>query len=250
VSRAATDAEIASTARVAPAAKVSAQHITKRFGLRTVLRDVNLQIAAGETVVLFGANGAGKTTLLRILSTLSRPSRGSLEIDGIDVAIAAESARARIGVVAHQPYLYESLTAEENLRFFARMYDVTDAAERISACLRMVGLESRARDRVDTFSRGMQQRLALARAILHRPALLLLDEPDTGLDPEGIGVLGEIVAGHRLSGGGALLTTHDLEFGLRVSQRALVIVDGRLTLDRPAGEVSRAAVEQAMGLAR
>jgi heme exporter protein A len=233
-----------------PPVTVLAQGIVKRFGMTTVLRGVDLAIWPGEAVTLFGPNGAGKTTLLRIVSTLARPSRGRVVIDGFDAGSEAQAARARIGVVAHQPFLYESLTAAENLQFFARMYDVPDPSERIVERLETVGLARRAGDRVDTFSRGMQQRLALARATLHRPSVLLLDEPDTGLDPDGISVLERIVAGHRGVGGSVLLTTHDLEFGLRVSDRALVMMEGSITLDFESVVVDRFGVEQAMGMGR
>lgn len=202
-----------------------------------MLRAIDMRIEAGERVVLFGSNGAGKTTLLRILATLSRPTKGTLLIDGLAVDREAQAARRRIGVVAHQPYLYDDLTAEENLQFFARMYDVVGQDGRINEVLDLVGLAKRREDRVRTFSRGMQQRLALARAIVHRPPLLLFDEPDTGLDRAGIGVLERILIGQASAGGSVLMTTHDLEFGLRAADRVLLLDGGRLMLDVPAGSI-------------
>lgn len=217
--------------------RVLASRITKRFGNRPVLRAIDMRIEAGERVVLFGSNGAGKTTFLRILATLSRPTKGTLLIDGLAVDRDAQGARRRIGVVAHQPYLYDDLTAEENLRFFAKMYDVADQTERINEVLDLVGLAGRRGDRVRTFSRGMQQRLALARAIVHRPALLLFDEPDTGLDRAGIDVLERILMEQSSASGSVLMTTHDLEFGLRASDRVLLLDGGRLLLDVPAESI-------------
>jgi heme ABC exporter ATP-binding subunit CcmA len=226
--------------------RVLASHITKRFGNRAVLRSVELQVEAGQRVVLFGSNGAGKTTFLRILATLSRPTSGTLRIDGLEVDRHAQAVRRRIGTVAHQPYLYDDLTAEENLQFFAKMYDVDRPTERIGAVLEMVGLAGRRSDRGGTFSRGMQQRLAIARAILHQPGVLLLDEPDTGLDREGISVLEDMLAQQSLAGGSVIMTTHDLVFGLANSDRVLLLDGGRLVLDAPAATVETDDIEERM----
>ncbi len=217
--------------------RVSVSGLTKRFDRRNVLRSIDLQLYSGERVALLGSNGAGKTTLLRVISTLSRPTSGTVRINGVALNEAPQEARRHVGVVAHQPYLYDDLTAIENLRFFARMYAVPDERNRIDEVLDLVGLGSRTRDRVQTFSRGMQQRLAIARAILHRPDLLLLDEPDTGLDREGMHVLERILEHHVTGGGTALMTTHDLRFGLTSGDRVLLLEFGRLTLDSPAREL-------------
>lgn len=227
--------------------RIDATGITKRYEKRTVLREIDLRIDAGEAAVLFGANGAGKTTLLRVLSTLSRPQMGALRIDGLDSEHDAIDVRGRIGVLAHQPYVYDSLTARENLQFFARMFDVDDAPSRIDQVLREVELHERADDQVGTFSRGMLQRTALARAILHRPSILLFDEPDTGLDVASVRVLERILAEHCQAGGSLLMTTHDLEFGLRVASRVLVMTRGRIELDCPACDVRRDQIEAIMG---
>lgn len=226
---------------------LQASGITKRFGNRAVLRGINLELGPGERVALFGPNGAGKTTLLRILATLSTPTSGTLAIGGLDLSREREEARRHIGVVAHQTYLYEDLTAEENLRFYARMYDVADPPRRISEVLKVVGLDERRHDRVRTFSRGMQQRLSLARATLHRPQLLLLDEPDAGLDRAAVGLLAELIARQAADGGAVLLTTHDLGFGLASSERVLLLRSGRITVDVSADEIDVERIDRHLG---
>ncbi|CCF82695.1 heme ABC exporter ATP-binding protein CcmA [Nitrolancea hollandica] len=241
-----TSAPVTSSVPASQTPRVLAGRITKRFGNRPVLRAIDLRIEPGERVVLFGSNGAGKTTLLRILATLSRATKGTLLIDGLAVDRNAQTARRRIGVVAHQPYLYDDLTAEENLRFFAKMYDVAEQQARIGEVLDLVGLAGRRGDRVRTFSRGMQQRLALARAIVHRPALLLFDEPDTGLDRSGIGVLERILEEQASASGSVLMTTHDLEFGLRSVDRVLLLDGGRLVLDVPAESIDADEIAERM----
>lgn len=210
---------------------VSVSQLSKRYDRRSVLRMLDFDLRAGERVVLLGSNGAGKTTLLRILATLSRPTSGTVRVNGLSIAEAGQEVRRHVGVVAHQPYLYVDLTAAENLSFFGRMYDVADEKLRIDEVLELVGLFPRRRDRVRTFSRGMQQRLAIGRAILHRPSLLLLDEPDSGLDREGMRVLERILEYHVVAGGSVLMTTHDLRFARSSGDRVLLLEHGRLTLD-------------------
>ncbi len=235
------------TEEQSPVARIRATGLTKRYVMRTVLRGVDLEVDAGEAVVLFGANGAGKTTLLRVLSTLTRPQKGSLEINGLDSEAEAITVRGQLGVLAHQPYVYDSLTARENLQFFSRMFEVPDADDRIQRVLGDVELLERADDQVGTFSRGMLQRVALARSILHRPSILLFDEPDTGLDVASVKVLERILNEHCADGGALLMTTHDLEFGIRVASRVLVMDGGRIALDRDANEIAPAEVESIMG---
>lgn len=235
------------TASPTDAARIAARGLVKRYERRTVLRGIDLDIHPGESVVLFGPNGAGKTTLLRVLSTLTRPQTGSLQINGHGSDDDAIAARAQLGVLAHQPYVYDSLTAKENLQFFGRMFDVGNLESRISQVLHDVELQDRADDQVGTFSRGMLQRIALARAILHRPPILLFDEPDTGLDVASVKVLERILAEHCSDGGSLLMTTHDLSFGIRVASRVLIMAGGRIAVDRPSDEVSPDQVELFMG---
>lgn len=191
--------------------------LVKRFGLKTVLRGLDFQVEPGEFVALLGPNGAGKTTFLRILSSLSRPAMGEVRIAGYALPQQAAAVRQRLGVVSHQPLLYGDLTAEENLRFYGRMYAVPNLDHRISEVLGLVGLAARGRDLVRTYSRGMQQRLAIGRAVLHDPDVMLLDEPHTGLDQDAAvmldGVLSEVAARGRT----VVMTSHDLA---RVSELA------------------------------
>jgi heme exporter protein A len=163
---------------------IHVRKLVKRFGLKTVLRGLDFEVAEGEFVALLGPNGAGKTTFLRILASLSRPSLGEINIAGYALPSQAGAVRQRLGVVSHQPLLYGDLTADENLRFFARMYAIQQADRRISEVLDLVGLTARRRDLVRTYSRGMQQRLAIGRAVLHDPEVMLFDEPHTGLDQD------------------------------------------------------------------
>ena len=184
--------------------------LVKRFGLKTILRGVDFQVQPGEFVALLGPNGAGKTTFLRILATLSRPSLGEVNIAGYKLPNQAAQVRARLGVVSHLPLLYSDLSAEENLRFYARLYGIMHYESRITEVLELIGLETRRRDLVRTFSRGMQQRLAIGRAILHDPEVMLFDEPYTGLDQDAAAVLDDILQTVAGQGRTVVITSHDL----------------------------------------
>jgi heme exporter protein A len=210
---------------------VVALEVRKTFEFKPALRGASLTIPAGATVALLGPNGAGKTTLLRILATLTRPSAGEVTIDGLDLRRDAQDIRRRIGYLGHQPLLYDELTAEENLDFFARVYGVRDRQARMGALLERVGLRHKAKDRARDLSRGQTQRLALARALLHEPSLLLLDEPDAGLDEQGVTLLEEILRERAAVGQTAVFTTHDLAWGLSVADQAVALVGGRVMYD-------------------
>ncbi len=184
--------------------------LVKRFGLKTILRGVDFQVQPGEFVALLGPNGAGKTTFLRILASLSRPSLGEVNIAGYKLPDQAAQVRARLGVVSHLPLLYSDLSAEENLRFYARLYGIMNDQSRITEVLELIGLETRRRDLVRTFSRGMQQRLAIGRAILHDPEVILFDEPYTGLDQNASSVLDDILKTVARQGRTVVMTSHDL----------------------------------------
>ncbi|HET9588721.1 MAG TPA: heme ABC exporter ATP-binding protein CcmA [Anaerolineales bacterium] len=189
---------------------ITVKKLVKRFGLKTVLRGVDFAVQPGEFVALLGPNGAGKTTFLRILASLSRPSLGEVSIAGYKLPHEAAKVRARLGVVSHLPLLYGDLTAEENLRFYARMYNIPDIEIRIKEVLEMVGLDARRRDLVRTFSRGMQQRLAIGRAVLHDPDVVLFDEPYTGLDQDASAMLDEVLKTVAAKGRTVVMTSHDL----------------------------------------
>ena len=189
---------------------ITVRKLVKRFGLKPVLRGLDFSVESGEFVALLGPNGAGKTTFLRILASLSRPTMGSVNIAGYSLPNQAAAVRRRLGVVSHLPLLYGDLTAEENLRFYARMYNVAHAEKRISEVLEMVGLVSRQRDLVRTFSRGMQQRLAIGRAVLHDPEVMLFDEPHTGLDQDACQMLDTVLCDVAARGRTVVMTSHDL----------------------------------------
>jgi heme exporter protein A len=211
---------------------IEVRKLTKSFGPRTALAGVDLSIGTGEFVTLVGPNGAGKTTLLRILATLSRPSSGSVHVGGLDASREGEQIRRRIGFLSHRTLLYDDLTADQNLRFYARMYDIPEASARIRDLVDRVGLGMRRHDRVQTFSRGMKQRLAVARAVLHEPEVLLLDEPYTGLDPQAAQTLTDLLLELARGGRVILFTTHRMSRGLAVGQRMLVLHRGRLVYDQ------------------
>jgi heme exporter protein A len=189
---------------------ITVKKLVKRFGLKTVLRGVDFEVQPGEFVALLGPNGAGKTTFLRILASLSRPSIGEVNIAGYKLPHEAAQVRARLGVVSHLPLLYGDLTAEENLRFYARMYNIPNHELRVTEVLEMVGLEARRRDLVRTFSRGMQQRLAIGRAVLHDPDVVLFDEPYTGLDQDASSMLDDVLKTVAAKGRTVVMTSHDL----------------------------------------
>ena len=219
---------------------ITANSLTKQFGPLMALRGIDLDIRPGEFATIVGPNGAGKTTLLRILATLSRPTHGHVSIAGHALPKGADEARRQIGLLSHQPLLYGDLTAEENLRFFGAMYDVPNLNARIDQLFDQVNLADRRRDRARTFSRGMQQRLAIARALLHDPAVLLLDEPFTGLDPQASDRLEQLL--HTLNDGSrtVVMTIHDLERGWALCTRALVIARGKIVFEARTADLDAA----------
>jgi heme exporter protein A len=178
--------------------------------LKTVLRGVDFAVQPGEFVALLGPNGAGKTTFLRILASLSRPTLGEVNLAGYKLPGQAAQVRARLGVVSHLPLLYGELTAEENLRFYARMYNVPKSESRVTEVLEMVGLSNRRKDLVRTYSRGMQQRLAIGRAVIHDPEVMLFDEPYTGLDQDASSMLDDVLRSVAAKGRTVVMTSHDL----------------------------------------
>ena len=208
---------------------IDAQGVARRFGARWCLRGVSLQVRPGEVVGLAGTNGSGKTTFLRILATLLKPNAGSALVYGHNVSKAPDDVRRHVGFLAHAAGLYEDLTALENLRFAAEM--LGRSREGLEASLDRVGLARVTNDRVRGFSAGMQRRLALARLMLVRPRLLLLDEPYANLDLPGIAIMNAVITEVRNAGGAALLVLHELAPAAGMLDRVLTLVDGRIAAE-------------------
>jgi heme exporter protein A len=207
---------------------IEVHRLIKRFGQKMVLRSLEFAVDTGEFVALLGPNGAGKTTFLRILASLSRPTLGEVRIAGHLLPHEAAAVRRQLGVVSHLPLLYGDLTADENLRFYGRMYGVQNLDRRITAVLGLVGLENRRRDLVRTFSRGMQQRLTIGRAILHEPSVLLLDEPHTGLDQDACEMLDGVLRQVAAQGHTIVMTSHDLARAAGLATRFDVLTRGSI----------------------
>jgi heme exporter protein A len=219
-------------------ATIILQKLTKRFGSKMVLRGLDFRAHAGELIALVGANGAGKTTLIRVLATLLRPSQGYVHMAGYDLPEGAVYIRRSIGVVLHQPLLYDNLTASENLRYYGRIYGIHNLDGRIDHVLQIMGLVSRRDDLVRTLSRGMQQRLALSRALLHKPQILLLDEPHNGLDQDASILLDEIMNEVVEHGCTVLMTSHDLERVGKLASRVDVIERGMIVASAQHDQIS------------
>jgi heme exporter protein A len=205
--------------------------LEKAFGYKQALKSTTMMIQAGQVVALAGPNGAGKTTLLRILAALSRPTRGRVAINGIEIPQGAMQARAYIGYVGHQTLLYDELTIAENLRYYARLYALDNIDARILEVAKQVGIEKRMDDAVRTLSRGYQQRVSLARALLHRPKVYLFDEPWTGLDHNSSHVLTDVFEHARQEGAAVLFSSHEFERSLAAADRALIMRNGRIIYD-------------------
>lgn len=212
---------------------ITAHALVHSYGDRRAVDGVDLVLHPGERVALAGANGAGKSTLLRMLATLLRPRSGDLQVLGHDQPDGARQARAGIGYLAHDPLVYLDLTARQNLELYGDLYGIDDRDARIDDLLDHVGLLARAEDTVRTFSRGMAQRLALARMLLHRPRLLLLDEPHASLDARGGELLDRQLMAARDDGRAAVIVTHEVERVARVADRLVVLRAGRVVRDEP-----------------
>ena len=207
---------------------IEVKSLIKRFGLKNVLAGVNFSAIPGEFVVLLGPNGAGKTTFLRILASHSRPTLGSVLVAGFKLPTEAAEVRMRLGVVSHNPLLYGDLTAEENLDFFGRLYNIHGRDSRIHEVLGLVGLSARRRDLVRTFSRGMQQRLSIARSVLHDPDVILFDEPYTGLDQDASEMLDGVLKSVAAAGRTVVMTSHDLARAEDLGTRFDVLNNGKI----------------------
>lgn len=216
---------------------IDVRKLVKRFGLKSVLRGLDFKVEQGEFVALIGPNGAGKTTFLRILSSLARPSMGEVMLAGFRLPHQAAAVRSQLGVLSHQPLLYGDLNAEENLRFFGRMYAVVNLEHRIDEVLELIGLSKRRRDLVRTFSRGMQQRLAIGRSVIHDPRILLLDEPYTGLDQDASSMLDEVLKTVTAEGRTVVMTSHDLARAADLASRFDVLSRGVIAASAHQAEI-------------
>ena len=222
----------------APTAAIELDGLTRRYGDRVALDDVTLAVAPGTTLVVFGPNGAGKSTLLRILATLLRPHGGVVRVLGRALPDDGWAVRGRIGLLTHEPLLYRDLSGRENLRFHARLHGV--AFDRVEELLERVGLRLRADDRVHTYSRGMVQRLAVCRAVLHDPDVLLLDEPRANLDPAAADLVEPLIGA--ASGRTRVVTSHDPVGGLAEADIALGLRGGRAAFVAPVEHVRNAEI--------
>ncbi len=218
--------------------------LTKSYSHRLALRGIDLRIGQGESVVIFGPNGAGKTTLIKTLATIVKPTSGEVLVDGLNLKDRAEDIRRRIGVVTHHTFLYGHLTAYENLDFYGRLYDVPHRRERISEVAALVEMTARLHDRVDNLSRGMQQRLSIARSLLHQPAVMLLDEPETGLDQRAIAILWPALTPASTGKRSVILTTHNLERGFELGDRLIILDKGKIVYEGLRPSLSLATLKE------
>lgn len=225
-------------AQAAPA--IEARGLVKQFGGRRALDTVDLTVPQGAFLSIFGPNGAGKTTLLRILALLSRPTRGALSLLGVDALEDPDALRPRIGLISHRSMLYGDLSAEENLAFFSALYTGSPDHARIDELLRLVELDHRRHDAVRTYSRGMQQRLSIARALINDPEIVLLDEPYSGLDPHAAELFDELIDRVR-AGRTFVMVSHDLDKGFDLCTHALILARGQVVLAAEKAGMDRAA---------
>jgi ABC-type multidrug transport system ATPase subunit len=223
---------------------IEVRHLTKSYGNTLALDGINLEVETGETLAIFGPNGAGKTTLIKILDSIIKPTTGEVYINGLNLKDNAEVILSRIGIVCHQTFLYGNLTAFENLHFYSRMYDVPYYKHRIHQVASMVGMESRLHDRVSTLSRGMQQRFAITRALLHKPDIVLLDEPETGLDQQAIAMLWQLLKEDGYTRRTVIFTSHSLEHGLNACDHLIILNKGRVSCCQPGNTLGLAGLKQ------
>jgi heme exporter protein A len=221
--------------------------VVRHYGERVALRQVTLRLEQGRTLAVFGPNGAGKTTLLRMLATLLVPHEGELRVLGHALPRDAHRVRPRVGLLAHEPLLYRDLSGRENLRFYARLYDIEEPEARIAHLLEGTGMTTRSDEPVRNLSRGMAQRIGICRAVLHRPELLLLDEPRAHLDPEAA-AMAEPLIGAR-AGLTRVLVTHEIEHGLAEADQVLGLREGSVLIDAPAARLDTRDVRALYGAA-
>lgn len=225
-----------------PGPVISARGITKDFGAHVALKNIDLELGKGQSLVIIGPNGAGKTTLLKVLSGTIAPTQGTLLIQGVDIKKDPMAVKKMIGVISHETYLYDELTARENLEFFGKMYGIQkDVLEkRIDELLLMTGLDERADDRAGSFSRGMKQRLSIIRSLLHRPAILLMDEPYTGLDQQAADAFEAVLRLLDTEMTTKIMVSHDIERAFEMSDRIIIMDKGMMVHDAMKAEIANA----------
>jgi heme exporter protein A len=211
-----------------------------------VLKDLDLDLAWGNIQAIFGANGSGKTTLVRILASLTRPDSGRIQIAGRDLRSNSIALRRLVGVVSHQPLLYGDLTGYENLRFYGRMFQLQDVEASIEQAAVQIGVLDLLNRQVRTLSHGMQKRISIARAILHNPPILLLDEPETGLDQEALDYLEAMLENGKVLRRTVLMTTHSLERGLYLSDRVAILAKGRIVYEESCQNLDASVLRDAI----
>jgi ABC-type multidrug transport system ATPase subunit len=223
---------------------IEVKGLSKSFGNNRVLSDIDLKVGRGEHVTVLGPNGAGKTTLVKVLSTLSKPSTGTLRVDGEDVRSDPVKIRRRIGLVSHETFLYDDLTVYENLRFYGRMYDIPSLKERIHEVVSQIRLESRLHDQVGTLSHGMQQRVSIARAVIHSPAVLFLDEPEVGLDTQAVAMLRDVLDSVNTPERTIVMTTHNLKQGIEMGDTVVILNRGKIVYQSSRGDIDMANFQE------
>ena len=221
---------------------IEVKGLSKAFGRTPVLRDLDLGVRWGEVLTVLGPNGSGKTTLVKVLATLTRPDAGEVRVAGADVARAGQGVRRILGVVTHDTLLYDNLTAHENLRFYGRMFGLDAVEERITAVAERMCVSSRLHQRVSSLSHGMKKRISIARALLHDPMILLMDEPESGLDQEALALLEEVVGDAAARSRTVLMTTHNLERGLALGHRIAILSGGRIAYQESLASVDASAL--------
>ena len=224
---------------VSPGPAIIVRDLRKDFGYRQALSGINFDLNRGEFLTIFGPNGAGKTTLIKILSGLTRPTSGEAHVAGFDALSNDVRLRREIGVISHASCLYLDLTAFENLLFYAKLYSLEDPEDKANQAIGEIGLKLRRNDKVGTFSRGMQQRLSIARAILHDPSVLFLDEPFTGLDLQGTNILKEHLHKLHTSKRTLVMTTHDISCGLEMCDKVAIQNQGKFVLMESLDRIDR-----------
>jgi len=217
---------------------ISVNHVSKAFH-RPVLKKVDLLVDVPQSVFVCGINGAGKSTLLKLLAGLLQPDSGSVSIKGKCLRKETEQVKSKLGIIMHQSMVYPDLTVLENLDFFARLYGVPGRQDRIKSLLEQVGLTAFRYDKASVLSRGLLQRLSIARAMIHEPEVMFADEPFTGLDMASVHYLTTMLADFRSRGGTIIMTTHDVTQGLRCADRVIVIDQGQIILDRDIAQIDQ-----------